>query len=88
MPAMTRPTRWSRNSPPARCPAFRSFCSASRPLLAIAITLNQLLNLQLFAGIVFIEGRYLYLLAALLLPLVFLAYSIDMRADATKRRLV
>lgn len=38
-----------------------------------ALALNQLLNLQLFAGIVFIENRYLFLLAATLFPLVFLA---------------
>jgi TRAP transporter 4TM/12TM fusion protein len=43
--------------------------------VAVATTLlvlNQLLNLQLFAGVVFIENRYLYILAALLFPLVFL----------------
>lgn len=44
---------------------------------AILLTLNQLLNLQLFAGIVLIDSVYLYLLAAFLLPLVFLAYSAD-----------
>ena len=49
----------------------RSPSSASCTVLAIALTLNQLLNLQLFVGIVFIENRYLYLLAALLLPLDF-----------------
>ena len=37
------------------------------------LSLNQLLNLHLFVGIVFIENRYLYLLAAALLPLIFLA---------------
>lgn len=44
---------------------------------AIAVTclsLNQLLNLQLFAGVVFIENRYLYLLAAALFPLIFLVF--------------
>ena len=51
------------------------FCVAT--ILAIALTLNQLLNLQFFAGIVLIESRYLYALAALLLPLTFLAYSGD-----------
>jgi TRAP transporter 4TM/12TM fusion protein len=55
------------------------FCIVT--LLAVTITLNQLLNLHLFLGIVFIEGRYLYLLAALLLPLVFLAYAADARAS-------
>jgi TRAP transporter 4TM/12TM fusion protein len=55
------------------------FCSIT--LLAVAVTLNQLLNLQLFAGVVFIESRYIYLLSALLLPLVFLVYSADLRAQ-------
>ena len=41
---------------------------------AVALALNQLLNLQLFAGVVFVENRYLFLLAAALLPLVFIAY--------------
>ena len=44
---------------------------------AILLTLNQLLNLQLFLGVVLIDSVYLYLLAALLLPLVFFAYSAD-----------
>ena len=44
---------------------------------AILLTLNQLLNLQLFVGFVLIDSLYLYLLAAFLLPLVFLAYSAD-----------
>ena len=52
-------------------PALAVFCVCT--VLAIAIALNQLLNLQLFVGIVFIENRYLYLMAAVLLPLVFLA---------------
>ena len=46
-------------------------------LVAILLTLNQLLNLQLFVGIVLIDSLYLYLLAAFLLPLAFLAYSAD-----------
>ena len=37
------------------------------------LSLNQILNLQFFAGLVLIENRYLYLLAASLFPLVFLA---------------
>jgi TRAP transporter 4TM/12TM fusion protein len=41
--------------------------------LAAALALNQLLNLQLLAGMVFVENRYLFLLAATLLPLIFLA---------------
>jgi len=58
---------------PLAGPSLAIFCLVT--VLAVAVTLNQLLNLQLFAGIVFIESRYLYLLAALLLPLAFLAYS-------------
>ena len=60
-------------------PALTVFCICT--ILAIALTLNQLLNLQLFVGIVFIENRYLYLLSALLLPLVFLAYAIDPKSS-------
>jgi len=44
---------------------------------AVGVTahaLNQLLNLQLFAGVVFIENRYLFLLAASLLPLIYLVF--------------
>ena len=63
-------------------PALSVFCIIT--LLAIAITLNQLLNLQLFVGVVFIESRYLYLLAALLLPLVFLVYGANARAGETR----
>jgi TRAP transporter 4TM/12TM fusion protein len=41
---------------------------------ATALALNQLLNLQLFAGVVFIDNRYLFLLAAVLFPLIFLIF--------------
>ena len=41
-------------------------------VLGTLLALNQLLNLQLFGGIVLIENRYLFLLAAILFPLVFL----------------
>ena len=58
---------------PLRGPALVVFAVGT--VLALALTLNQLLNLQFFAGIVLIESRYLYILAALLLPLAFLAYS-------------
>jgi TRAP transporter 4TM/12TM fusion protein len=53
------------------------FCTVT--VVTVAIAINQLLNLQLFVGVVFIESRYLYLLGALLLPLVFLAYEADLR---------
>jgi TRAP transporter 4TM/12TM fusion protein len=44
--------------------------------VVLLVVLNQLLNLQLFAKIVFVENRYLFLLAALVLPVVFLAYPV------------
>jgi TRAP transporter 4TM/12TM fusion protein len=43
---------------------------------ATVLSLNQILNLQFFAGLVLIENRYLYLLAASLFPLVFLAFPL------------
>ena len=43
-------------------------------IVATFLALNQLLNLRLFVGIVFIENGYLFLLAAALFPLVFLAF--------------
>jgi TRAP-type uncharacterized transport system fused permease subunit len=46
-------------------------------LVSSGLAINQLLNLQLFAGVVFIENRYLFLLAASLFPLVFLAYPLQ-----------
>ena len=67
---------------PLRGVALVVFCTAT--LLAVALTLNQTLNLQFFVGYVLIESRYLYLLAALLLPLVFLSYAIDHRAEMDK----
>jgi TRAP transporter 4TM/12TM fusion protein len=57
------------------------FCLVT--MLALAVALNQLLNLQLF-GIVLIESRYLYLLSALLLPLAFLAYSGSRDAESPR----
>ena len=56
---------------------------AALAIVAAALALNQLLNLQLFAGVVFIENRYLFLLAAALLPLVFVAYPAGPRAART-----
>ncbi len=44
-------------------------CAIAVPLLAM----NQLLNLHFFAGIVLIDARYLFILAALLLPLIFIS---------------
>lgn len=45
------------------------FFSFAVPLLAM----NQLLNAQFFVGIVLIDARYLFVLAAALLPLVFIS---------------
>lgn len=52
--------------------ALAVFCAAT--LGAAGLAVNQLLGFDFFAGIVLIESRYLYLLAAFLLPLVFIAY--------------
>ncbi|MGF1502825.1 MAG: TRAP transporter permease [Paracoccaceae bacterium] len=49
-------------------------------LVGIALAVHQLFNLRLF-GIVLIEGRYLYLLAAVFLAIAFLT----IRADGSKR---
>lgn len=49
-------------------------------VLSTGLVLNQLLNLQLFAGVVFIENRYLYLLAATLFPLIFLIFPAHKQA--------
>ncbi|MBX6425734.1 MAG: TRAP transporter fused permease subunit [Variibacter sp.] len=59
-------------------PARVVFIAAA--LLATLLALNQLLNLQLFVGVVFIENRYLYLLAAVLFPLIFLVLPAHGRA--------
>lgn len=62
-------------------PAARALLAVTA-LLAALLAINQLLNLQLFAGIVFIENRYLYLLGAVLFPPVFVALP----ASARQRR--
>lgn len=43
-------------------------------VLAMLVVVNQRLNLGFFLGKTLIDTRYLYLLATLLLPIVFLAY--------------
>ena len=43
-------------------------------VISTVLALNQLLNLQLLVGVVFIENRYLFLLAASLFPLIFLIF--------------
>jgi TRAP transporter 4TM/12TM fusion protein len=60
--------------------AARPMTGIVRMLFAVAavvsttLALNQLLNLQLLVGVVFIENRYLFLLAATLFPLIFLIF--------------
>jgi len=52
-------------------------------LIVNVLVLNQLFNLGFFVRITLIENRYLYLLTALTLPLAYLAYSINGRAQAS-----
>lgn len=52
-------------------------------LLSTILVLNQLLNLQLLVGVVFVENRYLYLLAATLFPLIFLIFPARPASNAT-----
>ena len=47
---------------------------AAAGIAATALAVNQLLNLQLFAHIVFVDNRYLFLLAACLFPLIFIVF--------------
>ncbi|MSP88736.1 MAG: TRAP transporter fused permease subunit [Alphaproteobacteria bacterium] len=50
-------------------------------LAGLALVLNQLLNLQLFVGIVFIDNRYLFLVGGIFLSLVYLAYPAHIGAS-------
>jgi TRAP transporter 4TM/12TM fusion protein len=59
--------------------ALAIFCAGT--LAGAGLAVNQLLGFDFFAGIVLIESRYLYLLAAFLLPLVFIAYPAGRRAE-------
>jgi len=43
---------------------------------AILLSVNQLFNLQFFAGVVILEGRYLFLLAGLFMSLTFLSFPL------------
>ncbi|WP_420404521.1 TRAP transporter permease [Nisaea sp.] len=43
---------------------------------AVILSVNQLFNLQFFAGVVILEGRYLFLLAGLFLSLTFLSFPL------------
>ena len=68
--------------------AGRSMTGPVRALFAAVamattfLVLNQLLNFQLFAGVVFIENRYLYILAGLVFPLVFLVLPANPKNSA------
>ena len=53
-------------------------------LAGIALAINQLFNLQFFAGIVLVENAYLYLLAGIYIALAFLVFPASKRA-ATHR---
>ena len=71
-------------APPADASLGREPRGAARWLFgvltvaAVALSVHQLFNLQVF-GIVVIEGRYLYLLAALFLAAVFLCFRATRR---------
>jgi len=43
---------------------------------AVLLSVNQLFNFQFFAGVVILEGRYLFLLAGLFLSLTFLSFPL------------
>ena len=53
---------------------FWAVLFAGATALSIVLGVNQLFNLNFFVGYVMIEGRYYYLLTAVLLPLVFIAF--------------
>ncbi len=62
-------------------------CFAIAGIVACLLAVNQLLNLHLFIGVVFIDNRYLYILAATLFPLIFIVFPIR-KTDATCDALV
>lgn len=66
--------------PPSGWVGAATACAA---VLACAIVLNQLLNLGFFVNFVLLDTRYLYVLAALMLPLVFLCYPASGKANAS-----
>lgn len=57
-----------------RLPRWIEALFAVVTVAGIALVLNQMANLQFFAGVTLLENRYLFLLAAFFLGLVFLAY--------------
>ncbi len=63
-------------APPAPMSRAAELATAILTLAAIALSIHQLFNIQLF-GIVLIEGRYLYILAGLFLSLTFLVFPLS-----------
>lgn len=57
---------------------------AASSVLASLVVLNQLLNLGFFVGKTLIDTRYLYVLAALLLPVTFVSYPARAKAAADR----
>ncbi len=57
-----------------RLPRTIEILFATLTVLGVGMVLNQMANLQFFAGVTVLENRYLFLLAAFFLGLVFLAY--------------
>lgn len=53
-------------------------------LATLIVVVNQIWNMQWFAGITLLENQYLYLLAALLLPVALLSYPAFGRADGRR----
>ena len=62
-----------------RLPRAIELLFATLTVLGVTMVLNQMANLQFFAGITILENRYLFLLAAFFLGLVFLAYPASYR---------
>src|SRR5262245_15282020 len=51
-------------------------CFAASAVISCLLAINQLLNLHFLVGVVFIDNRYLFVLAALLFPLIFLVFPL------------
>jgi TRAP transporter 4TM/12TM fusion protein len=56
-------------------------CFAVSAVAACLLAVNQLLNLHFLVGVVFIDNRYLFALAAVLFPLIFLVFPIHKTGD-------
>lgn len=57
-----------------RLPRWIDGIFAALTLVGVVLAVNQMANLQFFAGVTLLDNRYLYLLTAVFLGLVFLAY--------------